>query len=57
MRYKMIALIGEAGSGKDTVLNKLTDELPYFNKIISTTTRPPREGEKDGIIRRNPHET
>lgn len=48
--YKIIALIGEAGSGKDTILKKVLAAAPgLFNEIISSTTRPPREGEVEGI--------
>ena len=47
--YKIIAIIGEAGSGKDTVLNKLIEANPNLHKIISCTTRPIREGEVDGV--------
>lgn len=47
---KIVALMGEAGSGKDTILHKIMEQYPlYFNEIISCTTRPPREGEKDGV--------
>lgn len=47
---KIVALMGEAGSGKDTILHKIMEKYPsYFHEIISCTTRPPREGEKDGI--------
>lgn len=47
---KIVALMGEAGSGKDTILHKLIEQYPaYFNEIISCTTRPPREGEKNGV--------
>lgn len=47
---KIVALMGEAGSGKDTILHKLMEQYPaYFNEIISCTTRPPREGEKNGV--------
>lgn len=50
MKYKIIALMGKAGSGKDTVLRKLMEEYPdKLHEIISCTTRPPREGEKNGI--------
>ena len=50
MKYKMIALIGEAGSGKDTVMKEVLAKEPLlFNEIISCTTRPPREGECHGV--------
>ncbi len=41
----MIILIGESGSGKTTILNKL-EELG-FEKAINHTTRKPRENEKN----------
>lgn len=44
-KYNIIALIGKAGAGKDYMLY----HHPFsFNKIISCTTRPPREGEQNG---------
>lgn len=47
--YKIIALMGEAGSGKDTILQDVLAAAPNkFHKIISCTTRPPREGEING---------
>ena len=50
MKYKIIALMGKAGSGKDTILRKLAHMYPdKLHEIISCTTRPPREGEKNGI--------
>lgn len=49
-KYKLLILMGKAGSGKDTILNKLCGEYPdRFQPIISYTTRPPREGEVDGV--------
>ena len=47
--YKIIAIIGESGSGKDTVLKKLIEANPNLHKIIPCTTRPMREGEVDGV--------
>lgn len=47
---KIVALMGEAGSGKDTILHRIMEKYPsYFNEIISCTTRPPRQGEKEGV--------
>lgn len=39
----MIILIGESGSGKTTILNKLVEK--GYEKAINHTTRKPREGE------------
>lgn len=49
MNYKIVALMGASGAGKDTVLGALMTQAPHFHEIISCTTRPPREGEVDGI--------
>lgn len=43
--YKILALIGEAGTGKDTLMREVLKQNPSLNEIISCTTRPPREGE------------
>ena len=48
-KYKIVALIGESGSGKDSVLKEVIATHPEFNKIITCTTRPPREYEIDGV--------
>lgn len=49
-KYTIIALIGESGSGKDTILHKIITNFPdKFHEIISCTTRPMRENEKDGV--------
>ena len=47
--FKMIAIIGQAGSGKDTILRAVCEENHELNKIVSCTTRPMRDGETDGI--------
>ncbi len=43
----MIILIGESGSGKDSIQKELVDHFG-FHKIVTYTTRPPRAGEVDG---------
>lgn len=47
--YNIIALIGEAGSGKDRTMKEVLAAAPYYHEIISCTTRPSREGEKHGV--------
>ena len=48
-RYQVLALIGKAGAGKDTIQNVTCEAHPgIFHKIISHTTRPPRDNEVDG---------
>lgn len=45
----LIILTGKTASGKDTVISKLLLRLPDFRKVITTTSRPPRHGEKNGV--------
>lgn len=47
--YNIIALCGEAGAGKDRVLREIIDNNTQYHEIISCTTRPKREGEKEGV--------
>ena len=52
MKYKLIALFGPAGSGKDYIQKKaIKTEFgqKYLSEIISYTTRPQRENEIDGV--------
>ena len=44
----MIVLVGESASGKSSIEKYLVDVYEY-NKIVSYTTRQPREGEVDGV--------
>lgn len=44
----MIVLVGESASGKSSIEKYLVDNYGY-NKIVSYTTRQPREGEINGI--------
>lgn len=46
--YKVICLIGKAGSGKDTLLRRILSLHPDLHEIISYTTRPPRDYEVNG---------
>jgi guanylate kinase len=48
-KYKIIALFGEGGSGKDTMLGKLHYANPQYNVLVKTTTRDPRDYEIDGV--------
>lgn len=51
-KYKIIALFGPAGSGKDYIQKSIMNTnygKYHLHEIISCTTRPPRKGEKDGV--------
>lgn len=47
--YKIIALIGEAGAGKDSLMQAILELRPDLHEIVSCTTRPKREGENHGV--------
>lgn len=40
--YNIVALMGEAGSGKDRTLKEVLAAAPHLNEIVSCTTRPSR---------------
>ena len=44
----LLCLCGGTGVGKDSILKVLTDKYGY-EKIVTYTTRPMREGEIDGV--------
>ena len=46
---KIYYVMGKSSSGKDTVYKKLLERHPGFRTIVPYTTRPIREGERDGV--------
>lgn len=50
-KYKIIAVMGQAGAGKDSFVNAIIkgNYLSLAKPIISCTTRPIRENEQDGV--------
>ena len=42
-------LAGPAGSGKTTLCDRLVDENDHLERVVTCTTRAPREGEIDGV--------
>lgn len=45
----LIVIAGPAGSGKSTLCDRLVQEVPAFTRVVTTTTRAPREGEINGV--------
>lgn len=45
----VLVLCGMSFSGKSTLAKKLSEDPSGFEEIVSSTTRPPREGEQDGV--------
>ncbi|HEY0946239.1 MAG TPA: guanylate kinase [Opitutaceae bacterium] len=45
----LLVLAGPAGSGKSTLCDRMVAEVAGFSRVVTTTTRPPRPGEVDGV--------
>lgn len=46
---KIYYVMGKSSSGKDTIYKKMLERHPWFRTIVPYTTRPIREGERDGV--------
>lgn len=45
----VLVLSGPSGAGKSSLINKIDKDIGDYYFSISTTTRPPREGEVEGV--------
>lgn len=45
----LLVIAGPAGSGKSTLCDRLVLERPDFSRVVTTTTRAPRDGEINGV--------
>lgn len=45
----LLVIAGPAGSGKSTLCDRLLKECRGFSRVVTTTTRPPRPGEVNGV--------
>jgi guanylate kinase len=48
-RGSLIVISSPSGAGKTTLSRRLLEEFPSIGFSVSLTTRPPREGEVDGV--------
>jgi guanylate kinase len=46
---RVFVITGPSGVGKGTLIKRLLTAVPHLKLSISATTRPPREGEVDGV--------
>lgn len=49
MSGSVLVVSGPSGSGKSSLIKEILGDIGDYYFSISTTTRPPREGEKDGV--------
>ena len=48
-RPLLVVLSGPSGAGKDAVLDEMAARGYRFHRVITCTTRPPRDSERDGV--------
>ena len=49
MNSNLFVISGPSGVGKDTLMALIFKQIPSLKKWVTCTTRPPREGEVDGV--------
>ena len=45
----LVVLSGPSGAGKDAVLDEMARRGHRFHRVVTCTTRPPRQNERDGV--------
>ncbi len=48
-KHKVLVISGPTGAGESTITNKLIEMDKRFIRLVTATTRPPREGEQNGV--------
>ncbi len=48
MHGRLVVISGFSGSGKDTLVNMLLEKRGDFKRIVTHTSRPKRQGQKEG---------
>lgn len=46
---KIFYIMGKSASGKDTIYKRILSDYPELKTVVIYTTRPIRDGEKDGV--------
>lgn len=49
MSHTWVIITGASGAGKDVLTKGIRAHFPEAGKVITSTTRPPRPGEVDGV--------
>ena len=49
MNKQVVVIAGPSGSGKNSVIDALIAQCPRCERLVTATTRAPREGEKNGV--------
>ena len=49
MKNNLILLTGPSGVGKTSVAEKLLQDIPNLERLVTITTREPRPKEKNGV--------
>lgn len=45
----LVAIVGPTAVGKTTLINELISRHPSVQLVVTDTSRPPRDGERDGV--------
>jgi guanylate kinase len=46
---RIVVIAGPTGGGESTITNEIIHRFPSFKRLVTATTRKPRNNEKDGI--------
>ncbi len=47
MKKQVLVISGPTGSGETTITNEIIERFPIFTRLVTATSRSPRNGEKD----------